>query len=293
MPIHVTRRIAVRPKCVGRRWLLASLLLVCWATPLWAQFGEGLIARDTRREAIAAIPFQHLDANVQQTVHQIVSSPTLYRRLPVRTIECEQEMYLFLIRNPEVVVSMWQLIGITQVGCKRLGPYSFEGTDGAGTVTRVDLVYGTPQQHLYVADGQYEGPLMKRMTHGKCVMLLTSDYAAAADRRTQITSQLDLFVQLDNVGADFVAKTLHPLVGKVADANFIESVNFLSQVSRAAEKKGDSVQLLAQRMTQVAPEVRAEFVQVSATVHQRAQQRPVAAAAEAQPLELPTTRVRR
>ncbi len=86
----------------------------------------------------------------------------------------------------------------------------------------------------------------------------------------------DVFLQLDNAGAEIVARTLHPLLGKTADANFLETVRFVSQVSHVAETNGPGVQRLVTRLTNVEPTVRDRFGQLAMTLHQRAIMRALA-----------------
>jgi hypothetical protein len=77
--------------------------------------------------------------------------------------------------------------------------------------------------------------------------------------RYYITCRLDAFIQLDNVGVEFVAKTFQPLVGKTADHNFRETTAFLSLLSHTAEVNHTGVQQLASKLTKVPPNDRQEF----------------------------------
>ena len=44
----------------------------------------------------------------------------MFRRLPIRTIECDSEMYLFLLRHPDVVVNIWQVLGVSQLEVRQI-----------------------------------------------------------------------------------------------------------------------------------------------------------------------------
>ena len=100
----------------------------------------------------------------------------MFRRMPINRVECDPELYRFLIRHPEVVVNIWQLMGITQVDIERKGPFTLTASDGVGTVTETELVYGTHDIHLIYCQGSYEGPLFPRRLTGRCVLLLKSDF---------------------------------------------------------------------------------------------------------------------
>jgi hypothetical protein len=206
-------------------------------------------------------------------------------------------MHTFLIRNPEVVVNMWQLMGVTNVNLKRTGPFTFDASDGAGTASKMEIVYGTADTQVMFGEGTYEGPLLKRKVNGRCVMVLKSAYGRDEIQQTNIASQLDVFLQLDNMGVDLIAKTLHPLLGKTADHNFAETANFVGRVSQAIEKNPSGAERLAARLNNVSTEVKDQFIRVSRVAAQEAARRPSIqdeiASASPNGGILPTTRVDR
>lgn len=268
----------VRQFCLLAAPRLALLSLLAIAPTLLdaAPPDQPATDRRTRDEAVRSIPFERMTEQVQGRVWDVVSKPSFYRRLPIQTITSDPDMYLFLIRYPETMVNMWQLMGITQVQIQRTGPYTFSADDGQGTTSDVELVYGTHDLHVFLATGTYEGALLRRDIKGRCVLVLSTDYQRAADKTIEVTTRLDVFVKVDNTGIDLLARTLHPIFGKAADYNFAESTRFMGQVSHAAETKGDKMQQLAARLTEVSEPVRARFAQVSHGVHQRAVRRAMA-----------------
>jgi hypothetical protein len=183
-------------------------------------------------------------------------------------------MYRFLIRNPEVVVGIWQLMGVSGMTAQRVAPYAWKGDDGTGTKCDAELIYGTDDLHVLYGDGFYEGSVLKRQITGRCVLILQSGYGQDANRRLLVGSRLDVFLQLDDVGADLVARTLAPWVGKVTDANFAESCKFAAKISQTAETNGPGMQRLAAKLTSVEPDVRDDFARVSAGVQARMTGRP-------------------
>lgn len=232
--------------------------------------GPAALDEQSRNEAINSIPFDQLTEATQAKLWGVVSQPSIYRQLPVTVIESDPDMHVFLVRYPEVIINMWQLMGVTKVQIQRTGDYTFQASDGAGTVCDVQLVYGDQNTHVYYAEGSYEGALLRKLIRGSCVMVLKSDYRRTEDQDVFVTDRLDMFVQLDNVGAEILAKTLHPLVGKSADHNFTESTRFLSQVSQAAETRAAGLQHLAGRLSNIGEPVRDRFVQIATEVNHRA-----------------------
>jgi len=247
-------------------WLvLVASISDALAVPL----GGRLQNQRARAEAIRTIPFDQMNEQVKAKLSRVVASPGIYRRLPVQVVDCDPDLYVFLIRYPEVLVNIWQLMDITKLQVNRTGPFAFDAADGMGTHTSVELVYGRPELHVFYAEGFYEGPLFRNRVTGRCVLVLRSEFSRQNDR-VNIKSCMDVFVDMDNVGAEIVAKTLHPLVGKTADFNFAETVKFVGQVSQASEMNGAGVERLAAKLANVNPDVRQSFAQHVEAVYQRA-----------------------
>ncbi len=274
--------ITVRGPAGERRWGRRAFLQ--WATGLVALGAVVRVPRvaranvpdrsattlSAREEAQRDVPLASLQEPLRSKIRQIVMQPTVYRRMPVEVVPCDPDLYVFLVRYPEIVVNMWQLMGVTKVEIQRKGPYVYDAQDGAGTVSKVELVYGTREKHLFLAEGYYDGPLLPRRVTGRCAVMLTSAYSLDQTRQDYISNRLDVFLQVDRVGAELVAKTLHPLMGKTVDSNFSETIRFLSQVSHVAESNGPGVQRLVTRLTSVDPSVRERFAQITTTINQRA-----------------------
>ena len=114
---------------------------------------------------------------------------------------------------------------------------------GAGTQSDLEILYRDRNTHLVYAEGIYNGPVLKRPVKGRCVVLLQSGYSQQEDGAEFVTHRIDAFIHLDRVGAELVAKTFQPLVGKSADENFSEATAFLTRLSQAAEQNQAGVQV--------------------------------------------------
>jgi hypothetical protein len=255
------------------RWLTCILLVLlaglAWLAPCQAQPVDPSGNPQARADALQAIPLEELNEASREKLRPILEKPSLYRRMPVQVIGCDPDLHVFLIRYPEVIVNIWQLMEVTKVQVKRTGPYTFDATDGSGTVSKVELIYGRPDLHIFYATGYYEGPLFRNRIEGDCVVLLRSVYAQR-DGRVQVTNCLDVFVRMEKAGADILLKTLHPLMGKTADFNFVETAKFIGQVSLAAENNGPGIERLANRLENVDVAIRDSFARHAEVAHQRA-----------------------
>ena len=235
--------------------------------------GEASSSFRSRQEAIRAIPFDRIRPAVGQKLRKVIEDPTMYRRLPIQIVDADPDLYILLARYPEVIVNMWQLMGVTQLQLERTGDYTMRVVDGAGTTGNLELVYGTHDVHVYYAVGHYEGPLLKQRIVGRCVAVLSTGFTETDQGRIYVSSRLDVFARLDNPAADLVAKTLYPLMGKASDRNFLETNRFVGEVSRAAETQWAGLQQLCPRLTKIRPDVQARFRTTAAKVRVHAQQR--------------------
>lgn len=234
-------------------------------------------SRAAMNDAIHSIPFDQLTEPTQAKVRHVIAQPSIYRRTPTQVVPCDPQMHLFLVRYPEIIVNIWELMGVTKVSLQRTGPYTFHATDGAGTASDVELVYGTENLHLYFAETHYDGPLVPRPVRAKVVLVLRSGGSQMNDGRDQMVNRLDVFIRVENIGADLLARTLQSIVGRATDVNFSESVMFLSRVSQTAEQNGSGMQRLVTRLNRVDPVIRQRFAEISADVSRRAAERSMAA----------------
>ncbi len=230
-------------------------------------------SRAAREEAVRSIPFDKLSPDIQAKVAATVTDTSLYRRLPVQAIDCDPDLYLFLVRHPEVIVNIWEVMKISNVALTRTGPDTFRATDNAGTLCEVKYCYGSFDTHLIYAEGTYNGPLLSRPVRAKCVLLLKSGYMQETNGRHFVTSRMDTFIQIDHVGLELLAKTLQPLMHRSADYNFVETASFLGTISRTAEMNGAGMNRLARKLTNVDPEVRNRFAELTLEVGNKARQR--------------------
>ncbi|MDA0660630.1 MAG: hypothetical protein O2931_05955 [Planctomycetota bacterium] len=234
-----------------------------------ATIAKPLTGRDVQAESTRSIPWSQLDPHFSGQVRKVVKHPCMFRRMPTEMIRCDRDLFSFLIRYPEVVANIWQLMGISKVTVQRVEAKQFTASDGAGTTTDVRLVYDDGKTQILYCQGEYQGPLFKRRLRGNCVLILSSSAGSDQSGATQITARMDVFLRIEDLGIDVLTRTLHPLLGKSADRNFVETLAFVEKVSRTAEENGPGMERLASRLAGVDPAVRTRFAEASMAVYQR------------------------
>ncbi len=200
-----------------------------------------------------AIPLDKLPDDLRPKVESVLKNTSVFRRVPVQVIDCDPDLYLFLARYPEVVVNIWQVMGISKVALVRTGPHSYRGNDGAGTTGSVHLCYSNHDTQVVYTEGSYEGPMFNRPIRAQCVLVLRAGYIQETNGRYYVTNRLDTFIHIDHAGLELVAKTFNPLVTKTIDINFRETISFVGTVSRTAEANAPGMQRLAGKLTSARP----------------------------------------
>jgi hypothetical protein len=228
-------------------------------------------SRATRDEAAQSIPLGRIPPAMRARVAAVVNNPSIFRRLPVASIECDPDLYLLLVRNPEIVIDIWQLMGITNMSLTRTGPDRFLAADGQGTSGTLEFAYRSADMHVIYSTGIYDGSLSPAKIRGESVVVLKTEYLRGPSGRIRISSRLDVFLHLDNVGIEWIAKTLQPLLGKTADHNFAETASFVASLSHTAEANPAGVARLSNRLARVDAATRQRLAELSEQASDRAE----------------------
>lgn len=232
-------------------------------------FQQGSSNAANRQDALRSLPLEKLDDTARSKVLSVVQESSFFRRLPVCVIRCDPELYLFVVRHPDVIVAIWRAMGVTEIELEESGPGKFRYKDADGTRGTVEYVYATHDTHVIYSEAVYEGPLFNRTVRSKAVILLKSGYVLETDGHYYVTSRLDAFVSVDKAAWEALTKTLHPLVGRIADANFTQTVQFVALLQETATQNPDGMQRLAGRLQNIQPQVRAEFAALLSKVAER------------------------
>jgi hypothetical protein len=223
-----------------------------------------------RQEAVKSIPLDKLDAQARAKVDSVLSAVTAFRRMPVRVIDCDPELYVFLVRHPDVVVNIWEVLKLSQLQVRQTGPDSYRVVEADGTAGTFEFIYRSHDTHVIYAEGTYAGPWFPRPVKGRGLVVLKTGYVRETDGRYYITSRMDAFLSVEPGAVEVVTKAVHPLLGKIADNNFIQAIGFVGGLSRTAEVNSRGVQRLADKLTHVQPELRQQLAELAAGVARKA-----------------------
>jgi hypothetical protein len=230
---------------------------------------EATTSDTARHDAIKAIPLDKLSDENRAKVDSVLSNISVFRRLPVRVIDCDPDLYLFLVRHPDVVVNIWEVFKISRLRLQETGDSQFDLIESAGATAKVEFVYKSHDLHVVYGEGVYQGPLLPRPVKGRGVLVLKAGYVRETNDRYYVTSRLDSFLTIEPAAAELATKTVSPLLGKTVDNNFTQTLAFVGSLSRTAEVNSRGVQRLGMQLSHVQPEVREQFVELAAAMPEK------------------------
>ena len=273
--IRRARGVQIRTRC--RCWIahcviFAPLLASLWSITPIAAAAPPLFLRTNpaKTEAIGQIPLDRLDAAARAKANSVIQNTSVFKRMTPQVIDCDPRYYMFLIRHPEVIVSIWQLMDATDMRITRKGPLQFAAADGEGTEGRLEFLYGDQKVHVLYGEGAYTGSLTKRPIRADCLLVLHSEFTTDKTGRSFVRAQLDMFVDVKSVGVDLIARTFQNMIGNTTDMNFAETAQFVTKLSRTTEQIGPGVQRLALRLMDVDTATRREFARHAGEVYRQA-----------------------
>ena len=127
------------------------------ASPLLPR--KSLTAADTsnsaRRDALKSIPLDKLDPADRAKVVAVLSNVSVFRRMPVKVIDCDPDMYLFLVRHPDVVVNIWELLKISKLRMRQTGERRFSLSESVGATISLEFVHQSHDTHVIYGEGTY------------------------------------------------------------------------------------------------------------------------------------------
>ena len=127
---------------------------------------QGHSGESARLSAIQSLPLDKLDAQDRAKVHAVLANVTIFRRLPVRVVDCDPDLYLFLVRHPDVVINIWNALKISQLQLKQTGPEPFRLIEESGITANLEYLYSSHDMHLIYAEGIYDGSTFGRQVKG-------------------------------------------------------------------------------------------------------------------------------
>jgi hypothetical protein len=226
-----------------------------------------------KRNAIKKIPFDDLSPLVRRRLSAVIQNHTVYYQLPTQAIFCDPEVYQYFLEHPDLLVGLWETLGISQLTLRETDVDRYNLLESSGTAAEVGLLYRSTSCCIVYAKGEYKNPITNRKIEGETLLILHSRYARNIENEPIIVCKLDVFIKIDNIGADILVKLFSTTLGKIADGNFEQTLGFVSHVSDTSAISAKAVKKLTKSVKNVREEVRNDFEDVVDRVSLRAARR--------------------
>ena len=228
---------------------------------------KGTSSDKVKKTALTELPLAKLTPQNRVRVQALLDEVGYFRRLPTTVFAAEPEVYQFFIRYPDVAVSVWRVMGISEMKMWQTGPNEYEGDSGDGSTGTIDVVYRGADETLLICEGQYQSPMLKKPIQARSLVMLKTSFIKESDGTIFVTHRADMYVAFPSQTVETVAKVLSPLTGSMADRTFTEMSLFLRMMSLAMTRRPTWVDQIAGQMEGVADIRKLQLRQVTLQVH--------------------------
>lgn len=224
---------------------------------------SGTSSRRVRKAAIDAIPFHLMSAASSVQAHSIVDNLSLFRRLPTLRVESDRRCYEFFRNHPDVAVSIWRAMKISNVEMSRTSEVSFSTDTKDGTSGTVQVLLNTPEHCVVVCHGEFKSPAVSKPIQAVAMMHLQPQY----DENGCVTHLLDMYVSFPSAAVEAIARLISPVSNRIADRNFEEVSLFVEMMSLAMARQPGWIEQIAQSLEGVPAQDRERLLKLTAEIY--------------------------
>ncbi len=224
---------------------------------------EGQSGRRLRDTSIRQFPWQQMSADSRRQVRKIVDRCAQYRRLPEFRYPVDPATYRYLVNHPDVAVSTWRAMQISQVNLWQVGPREFETTAPDGSGGRAVILYRDAEQCLVLCDGTYRSPLLPRPITASALLWLRYRLQETDQGETFVRQKLDVFLSFPSAAMRAMAVLASPITNMMIDRNAFEVSLYARMMSQAVTHDPEWVRQIAWRLDGVDPRRRQELADLT------------------------------
>lgn len=233
----------------------------------------GNSGRDEQARAVQRIPTSKLTPAQVQKINSIVRAPSLYRRLPTVTLRTDPRVYSYFVENPDVAVSIWRVMGISDMQLRQVSDNEYEADMKDGNIGVLTVLHRSEHSQLVLCEGDFKSPLLAKPIKSTGLMCLQSRQWQGQDGTNYVTHVGDVFVVFQSDAVEAIAKLISPMSFKLADKNFEEVSIFIRMMDEAMAHEPGWIERTASHLDGVIPGRDKELLEVAAKVYVDARRR--------------------
>jgi hypothetical protein len=186
----------------------------------------------SRVDPAQVVPLDQIPAEFRESVSEVIRDHTFHRQGDPESFPCNAGLYMSLVNEPSITLSLWKDLAESPVQVKRLGPNRYQGEDGSGSTATWDFVLRTPKVHVLLAYLSYVSPRGNAKIDARIVLVLHTGYYREVNREPYVQHDVEAFVKVDSKGWKTLARTLRPVIERVLEDQVREAGQFVSLMSR-------------------------------------------------------------
>jgi len=227
---------------------------------------KGDSSRSKKREAINAIPLNQLTHEHRKLADSVLRDISLYRRLPVVQCQTDPRVLRFFTEHPDVAVSIWRAMDISEFKMKQVGPDTYESDSGDGSVGTVTVILHTPTEQMLHCSGMFKSPVLPKPIQADALMFLHTDYTRDQQGNVIAQCRSDVFVSFSSNAVGAAARLIAPVSHNIADRNFEEVATFIRMMHIAMTEQPAWVEQIACKLEDVAADRPQRLVNLSTDI---------------------------
>lgn len=224
---------------------------------------EATSDKDVMNAAKVKIPFAKMSPRSRERTNTILSNMSQYRRMPSLQYEVHPEMYQYLISHPDVAISTWRVMGISELVMQQTGPFEFEASATDGSQGIADVLWRDGNQCLFIAEGKYQSPLIPGSIQASALVWLQYRFVTDNDGKVLVNQQVETFISFPSSAVDTLARLASVVTNTILDRNVLEVSLYAKMMSTAAQKEPAWIEQVAVRMDNILPQRRQELIQIA------------------------------
>lgn len=217
-----------------------------------------------RRSVEQIVPLDRIPAERRNEVIEIVESYTIHKQGKPEAFPCNPQLYLALLNEPALTLSLWKDLSNAPVQLQHVGPNQYVGDDGMGTTATWEFIHRSSKQHVLFCNLTHVRPNSQAKLEGRIVLVVRSDYFKARTEAEPPVVQHDVeaFVKVDSKGWRVLAKTARPILEKVLEQQVQEAGWFVSLMGRLVSQHPVWAVDVVSKDRDIPPEYREYFPKV-------------------------------
>src|SRR5262245_3470045 len=209
-------------------WLVFGFAVASGAEPTPVRGGLGSRHVDPAQ----ILPLDRIPPEHRESVSEVIRDHTFHRLGETDNFPCAPNLYLSLLNEPLVPLTLWKDLSTSPVQLQKIGPNRYQGTDGSGASAVWDFVLRSPRLHVLLAYLSYVSPHGTARVEARILLVVRSNYAVDGSKESWVQHDVEAFVKVDSKGWKTLARTVRPVVEKVLEEQVREAGQFVSLMSR-------------------------------------------------------------